>query len=176
MIVGHRIRTYPEDEAALRIPAQRVQNVDSVRGVVEVLISMMRAFDGIGLAATQVEDPSWAVQGWVQACPAMFVMAREDENLVCINPEIVSTEGQLTKDEGCLSFASVVWPLAAPEVVRLRYMGLDGGTREEVFDGWLARCAFHETDHLAGKLMIDRMARWERRRFIRKVEAERRGK
>ena len=165
-----RIREYPHDEAALRRPAVPVLAVDEdLVAFVDALIALVQQSDAYGLAATQVDRV-----GSELPSPALFVMAKEPLGYVAIlNPEIIETKGLQTKDEGCLSFASVPWALPAPVSLRLRYMTREGFPAEGIFEGIEARCVAHETDHLAGKLMIDRMARWERRRFLRDVEAER---
>jgi peptide deformylase len=48
-------------------------------------------------------------------------------------------------------------------------MTVESVVREEVFQGFQARCVAHEVDHLNGKLMIDRMVRWQRRLFLKQV-------
>jgi peptide deformylase len=169
--VIERLRTYPHDEKDLRTPTERVRDVTpAVRKFAAELVAWMREYDGAGLAANQVEQ-----SGETIPTPSIVVMAREEESLVLINPEILSTEGSEALDEGCLSFGTVVWKLAAPTLVRVRFTTVEGLVREEVFRGFLARCAVHEVDHLGGKLMIDRMARWERRVFLKKVLAAQAG-
>lgn len=163
-----RLRTYPSDEKTLRTPTARVERLTpAIRKFAAELVAWMREYDGAGLAANQVEQSGETIPS-----PSLFVMAvEEDEALVLINPEILSTEGSEEHEEGCLSFGTVVWKLAAPTVARVRFTTVEGLVREEVFRDFLARCAVHEVDHLGGKLMIDRMARWERRVFLKKVSS-----
>ena len=168
--VIERLRTFPADEKSLRTPAVHVPEVTpQILAFARELTAWMREYDGAGHAATQVDDLTDGPS------PSIFVMADdtadEEKNIVLINPEILSSEGSEEHDEGCLSFGTVVWKLAAPTVVRVRFTTVEGLVREDVFRGFLARCAAHEVDHLGGKLMIDRMARWQRRVFLKKVLA-----
>jgi peptide deformylase len=74
-----------------------------------------------------------------------------------INPEIVTTAGQVREDEGCLSVPGVygVTPRAAS--VLIRGMDRSGQTREVAGEGLLARAFQHEMDHLQGLLFFNRM-------------------
>lgn len=162
-----RIRLFPRDEKALRTRATRVASVESVAAFATELVEWMHREDGLGLAANQVESVEFPT-----VSPAIFALAQNHaESLVLINPEIVFATGGEVQDEGCLSFRSVVERLHAPTAVKLRFTSLDGDVREQDFQGLLARCVAHEVDHLSGRLMIDRMVRWQRRAFLRKFQA-----
>ena len=51
----------------------------------------------------------------------------------------------------------------------MRWLGLDGGTHEEDFDGLWATCAQHELDHLNGILFIDHLSAVKRQMITRKM-------
>lgn len=160
-----RIRTYPHDEKALREPAARVGEItpDVVAFALD-LCAWMRREDGIGLASTQVEATGW------DKAPALFALARGPEDVVFINPVIATTGGIEIGEEGCLSFGSVSCELPAPTSVRISFLDLHGQPQTETFRGVAARCVAHEADHLKGRLMIDRMLRRDRRRFLEKLQ------
>jgi peptide deformylase len=161
-----RVRTFPMDENALREPADHVLELTAdVVAFASQLCAWMRREDGLGLAATQVEAPTF------RRSPALFAMAMGDKDVVFVNPVIMSTEGLDIQKEGCLSFGHAQWPLPAPRVVRVRYTDLGGQHVEQTFRGMSARCVAHEVDHLKGKLMIDRMVRRDRDRFMLAVQA-----
>lgn len=162
-----RVRTFPADEAALRTPAARVEAcTPDVVAFARELIEWMRREDGLGLAATQVEtSPS-------QIAPALFVMARGEENLVLINPIVHGQFGHTFDEEACLSFGRVTCTLVAPRTVHLGYTDLDGAAHTETFRGFAARCVAHEVDHLRGRLMIDRMLRRDQRAFLARLARE----
>lgn len=162
-----RIRTFPRDEKALRTRAARVASIASVAVFAAELVEWMHREDGLGLAANQVESEEFPT-----VSPAIFALApNHAESLVLVNPEIVFATGAEVQDEGCLSFGGVVERLPAPTAVKLRFTYLDGDVHEQDYEGLLARCVAHEVDHLSGKLMIDRMVRWQRRVFLRKLQA-----
>lgn len=91
--------------------------------------------------------------------------------LVLINPKIIELKGRLFEEEGCLSipgFLSKVKRYAYAKVSALNEKGLPV---TYVGEGFLARAFQHETDHLNGKLYIDRLSflkRWKIRAEIQK--------
>jgi peptide deformylase len=86
---------YPNPKLALR--AQPVTQFDTdLRKTVEQMFATMYAEDGCGLAAIQV--------GIQQKIIVIDISNDGNEPLILINPEITSTSGSQTSDEGCLSF------------------------------------------------------------------------
>ena len=73
-----------------------------------------------------------------------------------INPEILSTEGEVTQYEGCLSFPGRTGAVARPEKVTVRAFDRDGSPFTLEAEGMLARCICHESDHLEGITILDR--------------------
>lgn len=73
-----------------------------------------------------------------------------------INPEVIKTEGKITKDyEGCLSVPNIYGLVERPEKARIKAM-LEDGTHVRIkAHGPLARVLLHEIDHLNGILFID---------------------
>jgi peptide deformylase len=143
------ILTHPDPR--LRKTAAPVAAVDAgVRSLAEDMLATMYDAPGIGLAATQLG-----------VMKRVFVMdcAGKDEPpqpKVFVNPEILwRAETLLTSEEGCLSIPEVYEDVARPEAVRVRWLGLDGETREAEFRNREAVCVQHEIDHLNGKLFID---------------------
>ncbi|MBI5310447.1 MAG: peptide deformylase [Actinobacteria bacterium] len=83
-----------------------------------------------------------------------------------VDPEIVSQDGGEVGREGCLSIPQLTANVrrATTAVVRTR----DG---EYTFEGFEARCALHEIDHLDGLLFLDRVDSLTRDVFPRKTGA-----
>lgn len=128
--------------------------------------TMMRA-NGAGLAATQVDrDP----------CVAMFALRRRPDawSAVC-NPEIVSQGRYVMWREGCLSYPGAWENLAAPSTVTLRGMTPSGDPFGVELSGEQARAAWHESEHLRGALIVDRMSRLKRKMFLKEVKRDRSG-
>jgi peptide deformylase len=141
-----QIRQYPD--AALKMQARPVAEFDEqLVKLVERMKQLMQDANGIGLAATQV--------GVLQR---LFVFQPEDADAVAVvNPELqdVSEETDVA-DEGCLSIQGITVPVE--RALSLTLVGKDehGADVRFELEGYEARCAQHETDHLDGVLMIDR--------------------
>jgi len=141
-----QIRQYPD--AALKMKARPVDEFDEqLVKLVERMKQLMHDANGIGLAATQV--------GVLQR---LFVFQPEDADpQAVVNPELqdVSEETEVV-DEGCLSIQGITVPVE--RALSLTLVGKDehGADVRFELDGYEARCAQHESDHLDGVLMIDR--------------------
>src|ERR1700760_2517868 len=97
---------YPD--APLREPGKKVENFSpELRQLIDDMAETMYAAPGCGLAATQVGAP-WQV--FVVDCAAD---GEPSDLKVFINPEILTTHGAVTTEEGCLSF-----PTAREDVER----------------------------------------------------------
>jgi len=142
-----QIRQYPD--AALKMEARPVEVFDEqLVKLVERMKRLMVDANGIGLAATQV--------GVLQRL-FVFQVEAEDGPAAVVNPELVDvSEVTEVGDEGCLSIQGVTVPVE--RAVRVTVVGKDehGNDVRYELDGYEARCAQHETDHLNGVLMLDR--------------------
>jgi len=141
-----QIRQYPD--AALKLQARPVQEFDEqLVKLAGRMKQLMTDANGIGLAATQV--------GVLQR---MFVFQPEEEDAVAVvNPQLVDLSQETeVSDEGCLSIQGVTVPVERS--LRVTLVGQDehGDDVRYELDGYEARCAQHEADHLDGVLMIDR--------------------
>ncbi|OCX60420.1 peptide deformylase [Thioclava sp. SK-1] len=137
-----------------------------IRKLADDMLATMYDAPGIGLAAPQIGVMS-----------RVFVMdCVKDENaaadpMVFINPQITwSSEDTSVYEEGCLSIPEQYAEVTRPSEVRLRWLDLDGQTREEQFDGLWATCAQHEFDHLNGKLFIDYLGPMKRKLITSKMQ------
>ena len=103
----------------------------------------MRAHGGVGLAGVQVG-----------VLKRVFVMEIGAElPLFLINPRIVSQEGALELDEGCLSFKKIVVQLM------VRFTTISGETVTRKFTGMSAHCVAHECNHLDGITMRNKVSK-----------------
>ena len=101
---------------------------------------------GVGLAAPQV--------GILRR--VCIVRDSEDELIELINPEIVSSEGEQTGLEGCLSIPGRYGVVTRPYKVRVRAQDRDGTFFEVEDEDITARCFCHEIEHLDGHLYTER--------------------
>ncbi|MCA9586927.1 MAG: peptide deformylase [Myxococcales bacterium] len=154
---------YPDPR--LREPGKKVTEVtDELRKLIDDMAETMYAAPGVGLAATQIGEP-WQI--------FVIDIAAEDEpsNLqVFVNPEILARDGEITWQEGCLSFPGVQEDIDRAAKVRVRAQDRDGKTFELEADGLLAVAIQHELDHLEGVLMIDHMGPLKKRLVHRKMQ------
>ena len=153
--------------AALRQRAHDVPDVDDeVRAIADRMIELMRAQDGIGLAAPQV-GLAWRL--FVTRHPES---AERPGGRVFINPTIEVIDPTLEEDqEGCLSLPGVDVLVRRPTGIRLRARSLQGGEIVEEMDDHFGRVCQHEVDHLDGVLIIDRMNTMERLRNRKAIRA-----
>lgn len=124
----------------------------------KALTKFMYDNNGIGLAANQVGIPY-----------RVFAMRGAPENFVCFNPRIVmSSEEQVTLEEGCLSYPGLLVKVKRPRHIRCRFMLPNGDTKTETFTGMTARIFQHELDHLDGIAYYNRANKFHRDQAFRK--------
>ena len=141
----HTIRVH--GDPVLRQPTALVTGIDgALARLVEDMIETMYAAPGVGLAANQV-----GVQ------KRLFVWDIGDGPGVAINPVVDGHAGDWTYDEGCLSVPGLFWPIARPKQVHLTAVDLNGNEFSVDADEMLARVFLHETDHLDGVLLLERL-------------------
>src|SRR5271165_2800333 len=153
---------YPD--ARLREPGKKVEAMtDEIRQLVDDMAETMYAAPGVGLAATQVGEP---YQLFVIDCAAE---GEPSDLRVFLNPEILSKEGTVTFEEGCLSFPGAREEVERADKVRVRAQDRDGAWFELEAEGLLAIAIQHEYDHLQGILMIDRLGPLKKRLLHRQM-------
>ena len=156
VLYGHR---------ALRTKSRLVEKLTpELIQFLEDLKASMLTQDGLGLAANQIAEP-------VAAFTINPRAADIDQEPYCIiNPEVVTTEGLVEAEEGCLSLPGLFDFLPRPEFVRIS--GLDEELRPITVEGTklLARAMLHEIDHLNGVLFIDHLSESRRRMFSTKLK------
>lgn len=97
---------------------------------------------GVGLAAPQI--------GILRR--VVVVMDEQEQIHELVNPTIISTSGEQTGLEGCLSLPGRYGIVSRPMVVRVRAQDRAGNWFELEDEGLTARCFCHELDHLDGHL------------------------
>jgi peptide deformylase len=141
----------------LRKRSQEVEKIDGeVKRLIENMRETMYQANGIGLAACQV--------GVNQRVIVLDVspMDPDQEFFAMINPEIVSEEGEVEFEEGCLSVPECVEKVKRKERVWVRGISPEGKEIEVRGEGILAIALQHEIDHLNGILILDRISRLKR--------------
>lgn len=154
---------YPDP--VLRRGGKDVQEVDdAIRATAANMLHTMYNYRGVGLAAPQV-GLDWKLLVLNQEGDP----AKPEEELVMLNPKIISRKTLEFGEEGCLSFPSLYAEVERHKVIRVAYRDLDGVDQEVKFEDFLARIVLHEMDHLQGVLFVDRLSAAERIRVRGKL-------
>lgn len=163
--MAYGIRTY--GDPVLKSPANAVEEIDGkVARLVEDLFDTLHTSDnGLAIAAPQV-----GVRKQV------FVWEIDDQRMALINPEIVESSGEWVYDEGCLSIPGLAVEMVRPNAVLVRGYTVDGEQVEIEADELMGRMFQHETDHLHGILMFDRMEPDQRKAALKQYRKLSEGK
>lgn len=137
---------------------------EKLEALIDDMFETMYDENGVGLAASQVNQH---VRLFVTDCGD-----EEREPHVFINPEIISKEGMMINEEGCLSVPHCYAKVERGETVTVRALDRDGNTFEMDAEGLLAICIQHENDHLDGKLFVDYLSPLKRERIKKKLAKE----
>ncbi|MFA7230307.1 MAG: peptide deformylase [Victivallaceae bacterium] len=161
-----KFNVYTYGSATLKQPAAPVREItDEIREIATEMLTTMKLFDGIGLAAPQIGihkqivtlgipfesiSKSGGSPGEALLLPRM--------PMVLINPEIIAFGEELADyDEGCLSVPEIYAPVERPLLIIFRAQAIGGELIECECGGLLSRCIQHEIDHLGGILFVDRL-------------------
>ena len=107
--------------------------------------------DGLGLAANQVDKDLRVFSVNFKGRPKVF-----------INSFIYfKSFGKEAGEEGCLSLPGIFGTVKRSRKIRLFYRDEQGGLRHLAARGLLARVILHETDHINGVLIIDRISKYQ---------------
>ncbi|WP_031505993.1 peptide deformylase [Streptomyces megasporus] len=140
---------------------------DELAKLVDDMFASQRAAEGVGLAANQIGVD---LKVFVYDC-------QDDEGVrhvgVVCNPVLEELPaGRRVLDdsnEGCLSVPGAYAPLARPDYAVVRGQDTQGKPIKVRGTGYFARCLQHETDHLYGRLYIDRLSKRERKDVLRQM-------
>jgi len=142
-----------KDEPRLR---KKSREVTEFNERLHILIDDMRETllesGGVGLAAPQV--------GVLRRVVLVMDTNREElsdnEQIIeLVNPKIISSEGEQTGPEGCLSVPGEYGIVIRPETVTVEAQDRFGNKFQVSGYGLTGRCFCHEIDHLDGILFTD---------------------
>lgn len=154
------IRTWGDPVLTMR--AAEVTTIDeSIHRLVEDMLETMYDAPGVGLAAPQIG-----------VSKRVIVFDYGEGPKVMINPELAETSGEWEFEEGCLSVPGKFWPISRPGFARVRGTGLDGTPVEFGGDELLGRVLQHEVDHLNGTLLLEHLAKRQRKQALRQLREE----
>jgi peptide deformylase len=134
--------------------------------LIDLMVETLRDAPGVGLAAPQVGEPLriFIVEDkaeYHKQVPKDVLKSQERKPVslkILVNPEIEVTEqDEALFFEGCLSVDGYVAAVPRAKSVKIRALNRHGKPVTFTAHGWFARILQHETDHLNGTLLIDRM-------------------
>ena len=141
---------------------------DELRTLIRDMIETMYSANGVGLAACQVGVPRRIVV--LDVSP----MDPEKDLFVMINPEVITDEGEVDSEEGCLSVPECTEKVKRKAKVCVKGLSPAGKEIEVTGEGTLAIALQHEMDHLDGILILDRISRLKRELYRNRLKKEKR--
>ena len=155
-----KITEYP-NEVLSKVGQPVTEFDDALAALCADMFDTMYDAEGVGLAAPQIGLNL-----------RLFVMDCDGIKLIAANPEIMSTEGEQSSSEGCLSVGKVPAIVTRPMKARLRAQDVNGNWFEREAEGYAARAFLHETDHCDGTLFIDRLSKLRRDMIVKRFKKE----
>jgi len=149
-------------DPVLKTPSEPIAQIDDgVRGLVEDLVDSVLPPGRAGVAAPQIGVDKRA-----------FSYNVDGQVGYVINPVLVEVSGEPElMDEGCLSVPGLWFKTLRYPFARVTGIDLDGNEVELSGTGVLAQALQHETDHLDGKLYLDRLDKESRREAMKQVRS-----
>jgi peptide deformylase len=159
------ILEYP-DPRLKKVAAPVAAVTPEIRRLVRDLAETMYSARGVGLAATQVNVHKRVI--------VIDISDAKDELRVFINPELLSAEGEVECEEGCLSVPGYYDKVTRAVRIRVRALNERGETFELDAEGLLAVCIQHEMDHLIGKVFVEYLSPLKRARLAARLRKKQR--
>ncbi len=143
----------------LRENAKRVDNIgdEYIQTLIDDLIETVRAVNGVGIAAPQVNE-SYQIFIVASSPNPRYPDAPKMEPIAVINPKIISRSDEMVDGwEGCLSIPGIRGLVSRHKSIAVEYTDRDGHEKTEELSDFIARIFQHEYDHLHGILFLDRL-------------------
>ena len=141
---------------------------EEIKKLIQDMRETMYQAGGVGLAACQVGGPRRVIV--LDVSP----LDPQHSFFALINPEIISEEGEIDHEEGCLSVPDCLEKITRREKVSVRGLSAEGRDIEIKGEGILAIALQHEIDHINGVLILDKISRLKREIYRNKLKKEKR--
>lgn len=154
------LRTKMPEYEVETLPNQMMNNL------ISRLKLTMQVYNGVGLSANQC--------GVKQR---VFVIGGNDFQMVCINPKVVKTNGEIVQmREGCLSYPGLYMSIPRYDSIDVEFHNENGELQQMNLVGITAHCFQHELDHMDGITFVQKagpaklqMARERQQKLIKKM-------
>jgi peptide deformylase len=153
------------DPRLKKISAPVTQFDDSLKELTRQMFELMREARGVGLAAPQVGKNI-----------RLFITNHDGDpahDRIYVNPMLSDADGDEEDEEGCLSLPKVNINVFRNKSIKIQAQDVTGQPFEQIETGYIARIWQHETDHLNGIMLTDRMgpvAKMTYRKILRELE------
>ena len=138
-----------------------------IQQLIDDMIETMREYDGVGLAAPQVHESLQIAVMEIAGENPRYPDEDSVPTTVFINPKITPlTTETMEVCEGCLSVKGIRGAVNRPNKIRLEALDRKGEKIDREYEGFPAVAVQHETDHLFGKVFLDRMTDLSKLAFI----------
>ncbi|MDR1087414.1 MAG: peptide deformylase [Endomicrobium sp.] len=155
------IRKY--GDSILRKKSKEVSTVnDDVKRFAQDMLETMYAAKGLGLAAPQVGVSS-------RIC-VIDIDPDKKSPIIMINPKVISGEGKVVDQEGCLSLPELFAEVKRFSNIVAQYTDISGKNKKVEARDLLARAIQHEIDHLDAKIFIDYLPDWKRKNMEKEIK------
>jgi peptide deformylase len=155
------IRKY--GDPVLRKKSKEVSTVnDVVKRLAQDMLETMYAAKGVGLAAPQV--------GMSSRICVIDIDPDKKSPIIMINPKVISGEGNVVDQEGCLSLPELFAGVKRFPNIVTEYTDINSKNKKVEARDLLARVIQHEIDHLDAKIFIDYLPDWKRKNIEKEIK------
>ena len=172
----YKVKTILHDEEYLRQVSKDVEKGDpDLEHDIEIITNYCKEGNKVlAFAAVQIGIPKKII--YIKNTNVDDLTNSDiDDEIVMINPMIISEEGEAIFWEACASCLDKFGRVKRPYKIKVKYLDADFNEKEETLEGFKATVFSHEYDHLYGILHIDIAdiiydMSWEERKEFRKKE------
>lgn len=163
-----KVVKYPDPILSKRaVEVERITK--DIERLMDDMAETMAAESGVGLAAPQVNIGKRIIVIDV----GIEIEGTKKKRLIQLaNPEIISSQGEVEWEEGCLSIPEFRLKVKRSERLVVRGLNKSNKMVEILADGLLAIAFQHEIDHLDGKLLIDRVSKKEQAKYLKLIKKQ----
>lgn len=150
-----------KDNQILRKKSETIWEITAeIKEFGEILMDLMREYDGVGLAAPQI----WKNLKMIATTQRKKFPNEKNPDkdylweTLLINPEIIASSKEMQiSEEACLSIPNDRGFVKRHKRVEVKYQDLKGKVHQQKYSGFNACIIQHEIDHLNGVLFTDKL-------------------
>ncbi len=159
-----KLKIHKYGDPVLKQKCKPVEQINSqVKKLISDMFETMYNAPGVGLAAPQVGVS-------LKLCVIDPFIDGKKQPIVLINPNIVEKKGKLYEEEGCLSFPGILAKVKRFENIRVEAINEKGLPIIVHGTGILSRIIQHEMDHLNGKLFVEYLSFFKRKKIEKEIK------